>query len=239
MIKHGDFAVSVRNISFAYPAKPGQNVLENVSFFVRTGEIVCIAGPNGCGKTTLINIIAGFLRPTAGGIFFGGKNGFATVVFQQLGLLDWKTAKENIELALLSKKIPSSEKEKIVLGCLKLCQLETEKGKLPKELSGGMKQGVAIARALAAKPALLLLDEPFSSLDQQTRKELQKDIFWIARKTKTSIIIVTHHLDETIKHADRLLVLKTGKMEKKPGSWALSPDSPQAACPAIAQANPF
>lgn len=214
MTESGRISLEVRNVGFSYPHS-NVKVLAKVSFEVREGEIVCIAGLNGCGKTTLLNLIAGFLKPNSGEVRFR-NNGFCRIVFQQLGLLDWKTAKENIELALLSSKIPSQEKNKIVSDCLKLCRLETEKDKLPKELSGGMKQRVAVCRALAARPNLLLLDEPFSSLDEQTRRKLQKDIFRIARKTKTSVIIVTHHLNETLKHADRFLELSNGIIQEKP-----------------------
>jgi ABC-type nitrate/sulfonate/bicarbonate transport system ATPase subunit len=197
-------ALSLENVSFAYP-ESNANVIENVSFGLSQGEIICLTGENGSGKTTILNLIAGFSKPSNGKIFFHEKNSHASLVFQQLGLLEWKTAKENIELALLSKNLSPEEKENIVLDSLKICRIESEKNKFPKELSGGMKQRVAIARALASKPSILLLDEPFSALDSRTRKELQKDIFKIARKTKTSIIIVTHHLDETIDFADRIL----------------------------------
>jgi len=215
MSEAGDFSVKIKNLRFAYPNKPERKILGNVSFTIKKSEIVCLVGENGCGKTTLISLIAGFLHPISGAIIFGSKQGFATVVFQQLGLLDWKTAQQNIELALLSSGVPAGEKEKIVLNCLRVCKLENEKDKLPKELSGGMKQRVAIARALAPNPTLLLLDEPFSSLDSETRKELQHDLFRIARETKTSVILVTHHLEETIRHADRLLLIKNGAISEK------------------------
>lgn len=214
MPESGQVSLEVRNASFSYP-NSNVKVLDKVSFEVREGEIVCIAGPNGCGKTTLLNLIAGFLKPNSGEVRFH-NNGFCRIVFQQLGLLDWKTAKENVELALLSQGLAKEPREKIVQDCLKLCRLESEEGKLPKELSGGMKQRVAICRALAARPSLLLLDEPFSSLDQQTRRRLQKDIFRIARETKTSVIIVTHHLSETLRHADRFLELGNGRIQEKP-----------------------
>ncbi len=212
MAEANNFSVKIKNLVFAYPNKPESKILDNASLAIKKSEIVCLVGENGCGKTTLISLIAGFLPPNSGTISFGGKRSFATVVFQQLGLLEWKTAQQNIELALLSSSMRASKKEKIVQDCLRVCKLEKEKDKLPKELSGGMKQRVAIARALCAQPALLLLDEPFSSLDSETRKELQEDIFRIARKTKTSIILVTHHLNEVLKQADRTLVLENGKI---------------------------
>jgi NitT/TauT family transport system ATP-binding protein len=208
-------SVIVRNVSFAYPSKPGQKILNNVSFQVKKSEIVCLAGPNGCGKTTLINLIAGFLKPDKGEIRLNSNNGFASVVFQQLGLLDWKNAQENIELALLPKKMSKEERSKAVHDCLKLCRIEAEKSKLPKELSGGMKQRVAIARAIAPRPALLLLDEPFSSLDRQTRILLQKDLFKIAHATETSVILVTHHLGEVMRYANQVLFLNNGRITSK------------------------
>lgn len=210
MIEFGNNIIRIENVGFFYPMTPEKMVLDNISLTLKKGEIVCLVGSNGCGKTTLLNLIAGFLRPTNGKIFFGNGNNFASMVFQQLGLLEWKNVQQNIEFALLPQKLTREERTNRVNDCLKLCKLENEKEKLPKELSGGMKQRTAIARALAPQPAILLLDESFSALDLETRKELQKDLFTIAKKTKISVILVTHHLDEVLQYADCLLTLDKG-----------------------------
>lgn len=201
--------LTIQEVSFSYDSNAAENVIDKVSFTLNKGEILSVIGPNACGKTTLINLIAGFLQPTSGKIIHTHDQlAFATIVFQSPGLLDWKNAQKNVELALLAIQPDPQKRAETAQECLQLCQAYSERKKLPKELSGGMKQRVAIARALAPNPSVLLMDEPFSALDFRTRFELQKELTHIAKSKKIAIIIVSHHLEETIQFSDRLLILK-------------------------------
>lgn len=189
------------------------DVLKDVSFGVKEGEFVVILGPSGCGKTTLLKIIAGIVEPTMGYLTVGnrtvsGPSSNIAMVFQEFVLLPWKTVLENVELGL---KIQGIEDRSRRLGAAKGwiddVGLEGFGDAYPHELSGGMKQRVGLARALAVNPTVLLMDEPFGSLDAQTRDRLQTDLIRLWQEERQTVVFVTHDIDEAIYLGDRVLVL--------------------------------
>lgn len=199
----------IEKLSKKFKERP---ILEDINLQVEDGEFLCIVGPSGCGKTTLLRIIAGLEEPTTGRVFADGKpvkgpgadRGF---VFQQYTLFPWRTVLENVTFGLELKGLEEAEREKIAMEYLKLVGLEDFKDAYPYELSGGMKQRVAIVRALANNPKFLLMDEPFAALDIQTRNLLQKELLYIWEKTNETIIFVTHNVDEAVFLADRIVIL--------------------------------
>ncbi|MGD2249621.1 MAG: ABC transporter ATP-binding protein [Candidatus Methanofastidiosia archaeon] len=189
----------------------GLPVLNTVQFSVDKEELVCLVGPSGCGKTTLLKCIAG-LREYQGDIYIDDKisTGINTkigFVFQEFSLFPFRTVKQNMEFGLEIVGVPKSERTKTVAELLDLFLLEKFAGAYPHELSGGMQKKVAIARALATDPEILLMDEPFVSLDAQTRNMLQKELLRIWQKTHKTIVFVTHNVDEAVFLGDRVLVL--------------------------------
>jgi len=193
---------------------PGQVVTENVTFDVQAGEIVSIVGPSGCGKTTLLKVLAGLLTPTAGTIHFQGEAirgvpaGFA-MVFQEYGrsLLPWATVEDNVELPLKYQPITADERRGRVEQSLGAVGLNGFGGHYPWQLSGGMQQRVAIARAIAYQPKLLLMDEPFASVDAQTRADLEDLVAAVRDRFQITIVVVTHDIDEAVYLSDRVVVL--------------------------------
>jgi len=206
--------IELRNITLNYDS--GENpvmALQDVSFSVEPAEFLCVVGQSGCGKTTMLNIAAGFLKPTKGSILIGGKaitgKGLDRgVVFQDFAqLFPWRTAQRNVEFGLEMKGIAKEEREEIAMRFLRLVNLEKFARSYPHELSGGMQQRVAIARALAYNPAVLLMDEPFAALDALTREEMQRFLVVdVWRETKKTVIYVTHNVAEAVYLADRVIV---------------------------------
>ena len=193
---------------------PEQLVAANISFDVKAGEIVSIVGPSGCGKTTLLKALAGLIRPTGGTIRFQGKvvQGVPdrlAIVFQEYGrsLLPWTTVNGNIELPLRYQSIPSDERRRRVAESLQAVDLSGFGERYPWQLSGGMQQRVAIARALAYQPKLLLMDEPFASLDAQTRADLEDLVATLRDRFGITMVLVTHDIDESVYLSDRVIVL--------------------------------
>ena len=188
-------------------------VLNNISFKIEEGEFVTIFGPNGCGKTTLLNIIAGIEKPTSGIALIDNnfpKYSQIGFVFQNYNesMLPWRTAKGNIELALeLNNKISNTEKRKIVENLLRKVGLLEHKDKYFYELSGGMKQLIAICRAFAYNPKILVMDEPFSSLDYSTTRKMELELLNIWKETKKTTLFVSHDIDEAILLADKIIIL--------------------------------
>ncbi|MFA6364396.1 ABC transporter ATP-binding protein [Methanoregula sp.] len=186
--------------------------LDHVSLKVKDKEFVCILGPSGCGKTTLLRLIAGLAIARTGSIVLDGeemkgpspKIGF---VFQEYSLFPWRTVIDNIAFGLEMKGMPREERYRIAEQYLELVNLTAFKTSYPAELSGGMRQRVAVARALALDPVLLLMDEPFGALDAQTRNMLQTELLDIWEKTKKTIIFITHSVDEAVYLSDRIVVL--------------------------------
>ena len=186
-------------------------ILKDIGFSVDKGEFLCMVGPSGCGKTTLLKCIAG-LRTYHGSIFINdskseGINPKIGYVFQEFSLFPFRTVQGNMEFGLEIHKPPKKEREKIVAQALDLFRLQGFENAYPRELSGGMQKKVAIARALATDPEILLMDEPFVSLDAQTRNMLQKELLRIWEKTHKTIVFVTHNVDEAVFLADRVMVL--------------------------------
>ena len=205
--------IELRNISLEYDSADHPVIaLRDVSFSVEPSEFLCVVGQSGCGKTTMLNIAAGFLKPTKGAILIGGKavtgKGLDRgVVFQDFAqLFPWRTAQRNVEFGLEMKGIAKEEREEIALRFLRLVNLEKFARSYPHELSGGMQQRVAIARALAYNPAVLLMDEPFAALDALTREEMQRFLVDVWRETKKTVIYVTHNVAEAVYLADRVIV---------------------------------
>jgi NitT/TauT family transport system ATP-binding protein len=205
--------IELRNITLEYASAENRvTALQDVSFSVEPSEFLCVVGQSGCGKTTMLNIVAGFLKPTKGSILMGekavtGKGLDRGVVFQDFAqLFPWRTAQRNVEFGLEMKGIAKEEREEIALRFLRLVNLEKFARSYPHELSGGMQQRVAIARALAYNPAVLLMDEPFAALDALTREEMQRFLVDVWRETKKTVIYVTHNVAEAVYLADRVIV---------------------------------
>jgi NitT/TauT family transport system ATP-binding protein len=202
--------VTVANFSLSYETIGGSvDAVSDVSIHVNAGEFVSIIGPSGCGKSTLLNAVAGFLKPTRGDIAVdgepvGGPSADRGMVFQQYSLFPWKTVRENVEFGLKMKGIDRSQREASARTLLGLAGLLSFENQYPDSLSGGMKQRVGIIRALATGPKVLLLDEPFGSLDAQTRIIMQQILTNMWQRLKTSVLFVTHDIDESIFLSDRV-----------------------------------
>ena len=202
------------DISKTFVSEKGENVesLSNISLTVKNEEFVCLLGPSGCGKTTLLRIIAGLDRPSSGSVVLGGTavdrpDPRLAMIFQEYSLLPWRTVSDNIALGLEIRRVASKDREVIVNKYLEIVGLRQFENSYPYELSGGMRQRVAVARALAVDPLILLMDEPFGALDAQTRNMLQHELLDIWGKTKKTILFVTHSVDEAVYLADRIIVL--------------------------------
>jgi NitT/TauT family transport system ATP-binding protein len=187
-------------------------VLDDVSFTVRAGEVVAIVGPSGCGKSTLLSILGGLLQPSRGaaelrGAPPAGSLNPLTFVFQDFALLPWCTVEENVAFPLENTALSASERRAVVDDALRRTGLADFRGAWPKQLSGGMRQRVGIARALGVRPAILLMDEPLSALDSQTRELLMEDFIGLLADGAMGAVYVTHNLEEAVRLADRIVVL--------------------------------
>ena len=188
------------------------DVLDDVSFAVGAGEVVAVVGPSGCGKSTLLSILGGLLVPSSGAAELRGAAppeslNPLTFVFQDFALLPWCTVAQNVEFPLLHAMSDPAARRAVVEDVLRRTGLSDFRAALPKQLSGGMRQRVGIARALAVKPAILLMDEPLSALDSQTRELLMEDFIRLLAKAAMGAVYVTHNLEEAVRLADRVVVL--------------------------------
>src|SRR5712691_7196387 len=206
--------IELRGITYEYGTGERSVVaLRDVSFALGESEFLCVVGRSGCGKTTLLNIVAGFLTPTKGEIRIGGRavtgRGLDRgIVFQDFAqLFPWRTAQRNVEFGLEMKGVSRAARAEAAQRFLTLVNLEGFAGAYPHELSGGMQQRVAIARALAYNPSVLLMDEPFAALDALTRDEMQGMLVNVWRETRKTVIYVTHNVAEAVYLADRIVVL--------------------------------
>ncbi|AIE60121.1 ABC transporter ATP-binding protein [Bacillus methanolicus] len=189
-----------------------EQVLQHVSFELKKGEIISILGESGCGKSTLLNVIAGFEKADNGKVILDGHivdrpSRRCVMLFQNYGLLPWRSVLKNVELGLEDGKINARERRERALHYLRLVGLHDKANLFPHELSGGMQQRVALARALVIQPELILMDEPFAALDTFNRFYLQDELLRLQEKEKTTIILVTHDIDEAIYLSDRILIM--------------------------------
>ncbi|MCF3630205.1 ABC transporter ATP-binding protein [Alphaproteobacteria bacterium LMO-S08] len=209
-------AISVDNVSILFGE--GDNAflaVDRVSTEIAAGEFVCIVGPSGCGKSTLLNAIAGLEHATSGavrvdGAVVTGPGAQRGMVFQQPALFPWKSVRENVAYGPRMAGRDNDEARRIADGLLEMVGLAAFGDKRPQTLSGGMQQRVAIARALANTPSILLMDEPFGALDAQTRAMMQESLLQIWHQVGTTVVFVTHDIDEAIFLADRILVMSAG-----------------------------
>ena len=216
--------VSLHAISLSYLTNSGHRLtaLENVDLEVRHGEFLCVVGPSGCGKSTLLHLIAGLHKQTSGSICVDGKpvDGPDTdriLIFQELGLFPWLTVRQNVEFGLKMKGVTKSDRDSRVREYLRLVHLSEFENSYTHQLSGGMRQRVGLARALATQPDVLLMDEPFAALDAQTRDLLHDELERIWAETGCTVIFVTHNVREAVRLGDRvvLLTFRPGQVKRE------------------------
>jgi NitT/TauT family transport system ATP-binding protein len=216
-----EVVLSIKDLHKSFRKDDGELVaIEDFNLDIMDGEFVCVLGPSGCGKTTLLRIIAGLEEPTSGKILLKNKEitgpgSDRGMVFQEFGLFPWRSVRKNIEFGLEIRKIPKEERRAISDRYIDLVGLKGFETSHPNELSGGMKQRVGIARALANDPAILLMDEPFGALDAQTRNLMQKELLRIWSEMKKTVVFITHSVDEAVFVADRVVVMsaRPGKIK--------------------------
>ncbi len=208
-----DAAVEFRDVEMRFPAARGNapiDVLGKINLTVRDGEFVCMVGPSGCGKTTLLNIVAGFVQPTRGQVFahrarVAGPDPRRIFIFQEGGVFPWLTVEGNVAFGIKGKTV--AQRQKVVGHYLAMVGLSGFEHAYPRELSGGMRQRVEIARALAADPEIIYMDEPFGALDYFTRISMREDLVRIWQQERKTILFVTHDIDEAVQLADRVVVM--------------------------------
>jgi NitT/TauT family transport system ATP-binding protein len=205
--------LEIKDLRKSFPKKKGEMLaIADFDLNVDEGEFVCILGPSGCGKTTILRIIAGLETQTRGKILLSGKEisgpgSDRGMVFQEFALFPWRTVRRNVEFGLELKGVPAEERRSRTQKFIDLVGLNGFEDYHPYQLSGGMKQRVGIARALANEPEILLMDEPFGALDAQTRNLMQKELLRIWSETKKTVIFITHSVDEALFLADRIVVM--------------------------------
>lgn len=221
----------IDNICKNFTGRNGQSlpVLENINLTVREQEFIAIVGPSGCGKSTLLNLTAGLLEPTSGSVRFtdiqSGYQPHMSIVFQETGLFPWRSVYDNVAFGLEAKNIPAAEQKQRVQKYIELVGLKGFENAYPHQLSGGMRQRAGIARAMSIEPDLLLMDEPFSALDAQTRTIMQEELVTLWEKTRLTTLYVTHNIQEAVMLADRIVLLS-----RRPGriSQIITVDVPRA-----------
>jgi NitT/TauT family transport system ATP-binding protein len=209
-----DAHVELDNVTKFYNTQEKLQALHQVSFDIDKGEFVCIVGPSGCGKSTLLKIMAGLDAPSSGEVRFQGgpvhgPHSKISMIFQSFGLFPWRTVLENVEYGLEMRKIPKNERRETSRQYLEMVGLGNYEHMYPKQLSGGMKQRVGIARALAVEPELVLMDEAFSAIDEVTADVLREEVSEIHKETAKTFVLVTHNLSEAIELADKVVVLSS------------------------------
>ena len=219
--------LEVKNVSKAYPNRKGDEarvVLRDINLTIEENEFICIVGPSGGGKTTLLNLMAGFEKPNAGHLYYRGEEITGTsrsraVVFQEFSLMPWMNVLKNVMFSV-DDNLKSSEQKAIAEKYIEMVGLSEFKDQRPSNLSGGMKQRVAIARTLAMEPDMMLMDEPFSALDEQTRKKLDHDILDLWKNNKRTVVFITHNIDEAMFLATRIIMISSSP-GKIVGEWNL------------------
>ncbi len=209
-------AVELAGVDKTFPAAGGGAVhaLSGIELRLAHGEFVALIGPSGCGKSTLLRVVADLEQPSAGSVLVGGKSARQArldqdygIAFQQAGLLEWRTDAENVELPLHVHGVAKAERRSRAAELLELVGLADFAAHRPSQLSGGMQQRVAIARSLATRPKLLLMDEPFGALDEMTRERMQAELLRIADETGAAVLFVTHSIPEAVVLSDRVVVM--------------------------------
>jgi NitT/TauT family transport system ATP-binding protein len=205
--------VEIQGLSKRYEVEDGEIVaLTGISATISEGEFVCLLGPSGCGKSTLLKIVAGLIEPSGGVIRLHGRpvtgpGPDRAVVFQDYALFPWMTVTDNVEFGLAARRVDPARRREVSRELVRVVGLSEFAGKYPHHLSGGMKQRVSIARALAVDPVLLLMDEPFGALDAQTRYVMQQELLRIWRAYRKTVLFVTHSIEEALYLGDRVLVM--------------------------------
>jgi NitT/TauT family transport system ATP-binding protein len=205
--------LTVENLNKKYVSHGSvTSALVDINLRIEEGQFVCLLGPSGCGKSTLLKIIAGLIPATSGRITINGQpvsgpGPERAVVFQDYALFPWMTVRDNVEFGLEARRLPVAERREVSKRLLKVVGLSDFADRFPHQLSGGMKQRVSIARALAVDPSLLLMDEPFGALDAQTRQLLQDELLRIWREYRKTVVFVTHSIEEAIYLSDRIVVM--------------------------------
>ncbi len=211
--------LDISNIDMVFPTPTGGfTALKNVDLKIKKGEFVSLIGHSGCGKSTVLNVVAGLYQATKGGVILSGKEVTEpgperAVVFQNHSLLPWLTAYQNVELAVeqvFGKTMSKPEKKEWIEHNLKLVHMDHAMNKRPNEISGGMKQRVGIARALAMQPEVLLMDEPFGALDALTRAHMQDSLMEIQNELNNTVIMITHDVDEAVLLSDKIVMMTNG-----------------------------
>jgi NitT/TauT family transport system ATP-binding protein len=213
-------SLTVRNLSKTYfdpYAGSKTTAVRDVSLEVAAGEFACIVGPSGCGKTTVLNLVAGFIPATSGEILLDGRpvkgpGADRGVVFQSFALFPWRTVLDNVAFGPKMRGIGKLEREQIAREYLALAKLSDAAGRYPNELSGGMQQRVGVVRALANEPDVLLMDEPFASVDAQTRMTLQEELTRIWQEKRPTVLFITHDVAEAVFLGNRVIVLSKGQV---------------------------
>jgi NitT/TauT family transport system ATP-binding protein len=217
-----EIKIKVDNVTKTFPGPNGQSVcaVQSADFAVGEGEFLVILGPSGCGKSTILRIVAGLEKPTTGNVYIDairvdGPGRDRGMVFQSYTSFPWLTVEKNIEFGLQLRGVPESERRDVVDHYLRATDLIAFRDKYPKELSGGMKQRVAIARTLANNPEVLLMDEPFGALDAETRWRMQELLLNVWSQTRVTVIFVTHDIEEALFLADRIYVSTARPSQRK------------------------
>lgn len=216
--------IFIKNLSKSYNNENMKNphyIIKDIDLVIKGGEFFILLGPSGCGKSTLLNMIAGFIQKTEGHLSINRKDIVKpdrdrAMVFQtaDASLFPWLTVKENVEFGLKMKKVPRAERNEISKKYIELVGLSGHEKKYPKELSGGMKQRVQLARVLALNSSILLMDEPFGALDAMTRRTMQEELIEIWKQTKKTVIFVTHDLQEALLLGERIGIMSVGPESK-------------------------
>jgi len=208
--------LAAESVTRTFPSGAGGGMtvtaIANLSLEVREGEFLCLLGASGCGKTTMINMFAGFIQPTSGRVLLRGEpitkiEPRCGMLFQSYALLPWKTVRGNVEFGLKMKGVGQRERRDIAQRFIEMVKLKGFEDYYPSELSGGMQQRVTLARILAADPEVLLMDEPFAALDAMTRQIMQEELLRLQEKSGKTIVFITHNIDEALVLADRIAIL--------------------------------
>ncbi|MBU3142918.1 ABC transporter ATP-binding protein [Clostridium sp. CF012] len=217
ILKHkADYVVTLKDVNLSYSGEKGEVIaLQDINLDIKEGEFICVLGPSGCGKSTLLKIIAGFLKPLEGEAKMdnepiSGPDWHRGVVFQSPALYPWLNVQDNVAFGLKMRKLPQNEIVELTNKYLELVGLKGSQKYKPYELSGGMKQRASLARVLVNKPRMILMDEPFGSLDALTRRNMQTLIRKIWTKAENTVFLITHDVDEALALATRIIVMSSG-----------------------------